>query len=214
MPRRFGRSTVLRRSWLRWVVGQCPTRLPGPGSPAAAVVLAATNSVTSVPICGLKQQAYTTRATQIKTSPSPVQAEQLTDVSAHAQSVILVCDVAVVQETSAMAASITSVTAWGCEIMITCDPFDFGDVRAGVLSHGADQVGPGGLVVAGDHGPRRQALPGRDTGRLGERQFGHGALGGRHHRGLLGRQVGREGSPQLGRVDGELGRGVSPVSVG
>ena len=84
--------------------------------------------------------------------------------------------------TAATASRITSVTAWGCEIMITWEPSTSVIVAPARSAIGTDHIGAGRFVAGGDDGPGGQVLPGGRPRRLRERQLGDGPLRGGHHR--------------------------------
>lgn len=107
----------------------------------------------------------------------------------------------------------TSVTIWGWDIMITCEPSTSvisAWARCAIERITSAPAALSPVATTAQAGSAFQA--GGRSGRLGEGQLGDGPLRGRHHRGLFGGQVGGEGIVEVCRIDGELDGGLGAFS--
>ena len=110
------------------------------------------------------------------------------------------------EPTVATASRITSVTAWGCEIMITCEPSTSVIVAPARSAIERITSVPAALspVATTAHDGRSFHAGGPDGSENAE--LGDGSLRGSDQCGLLVGEIAREGVAGLRRVDGELRR--------
>ena len=102
----------------------------------------------------------------------------------------------------------TSVTASGWEIMMTCDPSISVILAPARWAIDLTTSLPAALSAVPTSGPGRQILPGRVPGLVAEGAGCDGPLGQAVDVGLQLRQVGGKDLAESGWVDDELGRGL------